>query len=416
MDIPTPLGDEETETLERANLQVIRNLSSTMLIGLQHSGRGTDGASGSGIEDPLLQAAIDKDLGHDGEERGPRFGPGPATNEMRHELAKSATAIFQLAIRIKAWVNMTPAERVLDEDINIIRGKRCLFMDGTTTIPMPAVDAHHQHQHAKDWALAYTQAQTTLQGFHGRGGQDQSEGDYSSMDRRHPTQHGSSPMRTEASSTIASSSSSRMMDQGTMMARHRLMGVAGTTTNSGSGIASGGGNGVGGGGPGFKSEGSDRGENQTHQKYRKRAKRTHPPGRCLSCDTSDTPEWRRGPDGARTLCNACGLHYAKLLKRQQQQILQGQEPEQIQLQIPIFSQFSQRALPPTRGSTGSSSGSGSGTGAGAGVTQNSNYKGSDEELEVAVGSNGRANSGSSNNNNAGVMAIDPEPMDQDDHF
>ncbi|KAH7243828.1 hypothetical protein B0J15DRAFT_515481 [Fusarium solani] len=25
----------------------------------------------------------------------------------------------------------------------------------------------------------------------------------------------------------------------------------------------------------------------------------------------DTPEWRRGPDGARTLCNACGLRYAK---------------------------------------------------------------------------------------------------------
>lgn len=29
--------------------------------------------------------------------------------------------------------------------------------------------------------------------------------------------------------------------------------------------------------------------------------------RCHSCNTTDTPEWRRGPDGARTLCNACGL-------------------------------------------------------------------------------------------------------------
>ncbi len=29
----------------------------------------------------------------------------------------------------------------------------------------------------------------------------------------------------------------------------------------------------------------------------------------------DTPEWRRGPDGARTLCNACGLHYAKLERK-----------------------------------------------------------------------------------------------------
>lgn len=29
--------------------------------------------------------------------------------------------------------------------------------------------------------------------------------------------------------------------------------------------------------------------------------------KCHSCNTTDTPEWRRGPDGARTLCNACGL-------------------------------------------------------------------------------------------------------------
>ena len=27
------------------------------------------------------------------------------------------------------------------------------------------------------------------------------------------------------------------------------------------------------------------------------------------------PKYRRGPDGARTLCNACGLHFAKLVRR-----------------------------------------------------------------------------------------------------
>ncbi|RCH96845.1 hypothetical protein CU097_012689 [Rhizopus azygosporus] len=37
--------------------------------------------------------------------------------------------------------------------------------------------------------------------------------------------------------------------------------------------------------------------------------------RCHSCNTTETPEWRRGPDGARTLCNACGLHYSKLLRK-----------------------------------------------------------------------------------------------------
>ncbi|KAI3636487.1 hypothetical protein MIR68_005839 [Amoeboaphelidium protococcarum] len=37
--------------------------------------------------------------------------------------------------------------------------------------------------------------------------------------------------------------------------------------------------------------------------------------RCHACNVNETPEWRRGPDGARTLCNACGLTYAKLLKK-----------------------------------------------------------------------------------------------------
>ncbi len=48
-----------------------------------------------------------------------------------------------------------------------------------------------------------------------------------------------------------------------------------------------------------------------------RAQRAAPPGRCHSCNRIDTPEWRRGPDGARTLCNACGLHYAKLERKKQ---------------------------------------------------------------------------------------------------
>ncbi|KAL4244295.1 hypothetical protein ABKN59_010070, partial [Abortiporus biennis] len=49
-------------------------------------------------------------------------------------------------------------------------------------------------------------------------------------------------------------------------------------------------------------------------KYRKRSRAT-PPGKCHSCNIRETPEWRRGPDGARTLCNACGLHYAKLMRK-----------------------------------------------------------------------------------------------------
>ena len=34
--------------------------------------------------------------------------------------------------------------------------------------------------------------------------------------------------------------------------------------------------------------------------YQDNKKRAAPPGRCSSCNVSSTPEWRRGPDGART--------------------------------------------------------------------------------------------------------------------
>ncbi|KAF8517926.1 hypothetical protein BU17DRAFT_91353 [Hysterangium stoloniferum] len=37
--------------------------------------------------------------------------------------------------------------------------------------------------------------------------------------------------------------------------------------------------------------------------------------KCMGCGATSTPEWRRGPLGPRTLCNACGLVYAKLIKK-----------------------------------------------------------------------------------------------------
>ncbi|CEP07140.1 hypothetical protein [Parasitella parasitica] len=54
---------------------------------------------------------------------------------------------------------------------------------------------------------------------------------------------------------------------------------------------------------------------QSRPKYRRRNRRNLIGQKCHSCGTTETPEWRRGPDGARTLCNACGLHYSKLLKK-----------------------------------------------------------------------------------------------------
>ncbi|CAO1627503.1 unnamed protein product [Parajaminaea phylloscopi] len=49
-------------------------------------------------------------------------------------------------------------------------------------------------------------------------------------------------------------------------------------------------------------------------KYKKRS-RAPAPSACNNCGTNETPEWRRGPGGARTLCNACGLHFAKMVKK-----------------------------------------------------------------------------------------------------
>ncbi|CDP16472.1 unnamed protein product [Coffea canephora] len=37
--------------------------------------------------------------------------------------------------------------------------------------------------------------------------------------------------------------------------------------------------------------------------------------KCIACGSDDTPLWRKGPHGPRTLCNACGLRYARLMKR-----------------------------------------------------------------------------------------------------
>lgn len=32
---------------------------------------------------------------------------------------------------------------------------------------------------------------------------------------------------------------------------------------------------------------------------------------CANCGKMDSPEWRAGPTGQKTLCNACGLRWAK---------------------------------------------------------------------------------------------------------
>ncbi|ORE14399.1 hypothetical protein BCV71DRAFT_251376 [Rhizopus microsporus] len=50
--------------------------------------------------------------------------------------------------------------------------------------------------------------------------------------------------------------------------------------------------------------------------------------RCEYCRASTSPEWRKGPSGHKTLCNACGLRYARFVAKyeKQQHISNNDEP------------------------------------------------------------------------------------------
>lgn len=86
--------------------------------------------------------------------------------------------------------------------------------------------------------------------------------------------------------------------------------------------------------------------------------------RCESCQTSHSPEWRRGPSGHRTLCNACGLRYSRSRSRQDQRVTlspiisHSYVQQQQQQQLP-FSSFSDDLCTLSSSSTSSSSASSS---------------------------------------------------------
>jgi CCR4-NOT transcriptional regulation complex NOT5 subunit len=50
-------------------------------------------------------------------------------------------------------------------------------------------------------------------------------------------------------------------------------------------------------------------QQQQHQQRRKT------PKSCRRCNVQETPKWRHGPDGTRSLCNVCGLIYEKRKSR-----------------------------------------------------------------------------------------------------
>ncbi|KAG9003567.1 hypothetical protein FRB93_010985 [Tulasnella sp. JGI-2019a] len=52
------------------------------------------------------------------------------------------------------------------------------------------------------------------------------------------------------------------------------------------------------------------------------------PQECLTCHAKSSPEWRRGPLGPRTLCNACGLVYIKIMKRRSKGLPDEEDDEE----------------------------------------------------------------------------------------
>lgn len=65
--------------------------------------------------------------------------------------------------------------------------------------------------------------------------------------------------------------------------------------------------------------------------------------KCSSCGKTDSPEWRRGPSGQKTLCNACGLRYARSLANRQRQHEHG-----------MMAVWDFQNVPPSRGTGGGS--------------------------------------------------------------
>lgn len=60
--------------------------------------------------------------------------------------------------------------------------------------------------------------------------------------------------------------------------------------------------------PPSESSDSDHGSGRT-KKWKRREAGSGSPRRCSHCGVQKTPQWRAGPLGAKTLCNACGVRF-----------------------------------------------------------------------------------------------------------
>jgi hypothetical protein len=64
---------------------------------------------------------------------------------------------------------------------------------------------------------------------------------------------------------------------------------------------------------------SEKRKNKSKPPPKTRRKNKHPeevaPYVCSECGVKESPEWRKGPNGPKTMCNACGLRYAKWTRK-----------------------------------------------------------------------------------------------------
>lgn len=73
----------------------------------------------------------------------------------------------------------------------------------------------------------------------------------------------------------------------------------------------------------FDAEGLQRWKTRTATPPRGKRKRNRETAvSCVRCGSDDTPKWRPGPDGHRTLCNVCGLLFAR---RERMKYLNGED-------------------------------------------------------------------------------------------
>lgn len=78
---------------------------------------------------------------------------------------------------------------------------------------------------------------------------------------------------------------------------------------------------------------------------------------CLGCGRLSTAEWRRGPTGPRTLCNACGLLFAKMTRLRKADGSDGEDPtlEELQAAVSSSSKGAAGGAAPTTTATSSTS-------------------------------------------------------------